>query len=458
MKRRDFLKIAAGSIAVGTVSQSSCATQSNKMPNIVMIVAHDLGQHLGCYGVETVNSDNIDRLAEKGVRFENFYSTSAVCTPGRASLLTGRYPQSNGLMGLSHSPWWWRLNKDEKHVAQYLKEAGYETYLVGFQHLGEKSDRLGYGEHLSKKCKAVETTKAFSELIKGKTAGDKPFFVKAGFKEVHRPFTNGVDVEKGLFVPGWLKDTPTMRNDLAMYQGHIKYFDERVGEIVDAVEKSDVADNTIIMLTSDHGIPYPGAKWCVRKAGFEVPFIAYLPGSVFSGGKVYKEVISNVDVLPTMLDYLGLPIPKKVEGVSLKPFLEGETAAPRKEAFAQYTPDMKRDNLSRCVITKKYHLIRYFDQGRAVAYPTDVDPVVFAAHRERCATKGTRPFFQLYDIVNDPFELNDLSSNKEFADIAKELSGRLLEWMEKVDDPLLKGPLRTPYYDKAVEDLNNSVN
>ncbi len=121
--------------------------------------------------------------------------------------------------------------------------------------------------------------------------------------------------------------------------------------------------------------------------------------------------------------------------------------------FAQYTPDMKRDNLSRCVLTERYHLIRYFDQGRTVAYPVDVDPVEFAGHRERARTAGTRPFYQLFDIRNDPYELNDIGSKEENAEIVNDLSARLLAWMREVNDSLLEGPLRTPYYDRAMKDL-----
>ena len=89
-----------------------------RRPNVLMISCHDIGQHLGCYGVESVQTGNLDKLASRGVRFANFYSTSAVCSPGRGSLHTGRYPQSNGLLGLTHAPWWWKLNGTERRSVQ----------------------------------------------------------------------------------------------------------------------------------------------------------------------------------------------------------------------------------------------------------------------------------------------------------------------------------------------------
>jgi N-sulfoglucosamine sulfohydrolase len=184
-----------------------------------------------------------------------------------------------------------------------------------------------------------------------------------------------MDITKGLFIPPWLQDTKDIRDDLAAFQATIKYFDERASEILDTLEASDIAKNTIVIMTSDHGIPYPGAKWTVRKAGIEVPLIIYQPNTIFSGGKIVNAIISNVDVLPTINEFIGIDIPDNIQGHSFIPYLKGETdTPPRTHAFSQYTPDMKRDNLSRSVINNQYHLIRYFDQGRTVEYPVTVNP------------------------------------------------------------------------------------
>ena len=423
-------------------------------PNILMITCHDIGRHLGAYGVNSVQTKHIDRLAAKGLCFENVYSTSGVCSPARGSLHTGRYPQCNGLMGLTHAPWWWALQDGERHSAELFGELDYETYLIGLNHIDQNTTRLGYDHFLSRDLRAPETVLATRELIQEAATKQRPFFAKVGFLEVHRPFTNGADSEKGVFIPPWLQETEDIRDDLADFQGTIKYFDERVGEILAALESSAVAENTLVILTSDHGIPYPGAKWTVRKAGIEVPLILYQPGTVFAGGKVCSELMSHVDVLPTVLDYLQAKIPANIQGHSFMPLLNGQSQQPpRTEAFAQYTPDMKRDNLSRSIITDCYHLIRYFDQGRAVDYPVDVHPHTFAIHEQRCKTTGPRPFAQLFDLENDPYELRDIGSEQECASIVAELSHRLLAWMEQVKDPLLEGPLRTPYYDKAMTDL-----
>ena len=431
-------------------------------PNILMITCHDIGQHIGCYGVDSVQTPNLDNLAFQGVRFENFYSTAPVCSPARGSLHIGRYPQSNGLVGLTHTPWWWTLNEHERHTAALLGDCEYDTYLVGVNHVHDAPGRLGYHHILSPERNAVETVAETRNLFQAAQSAERPFFAKVGFYEVHRPFINGRDTAKGVFVPPWLQDSQQVKDDFAAFQGTIKYFDECVGEILDALAASEIADNTLVIMTSDHGIPYPGAKWTVRKAGIEVPLIIYQPGTVFSGGKAVSQIMSNVDVLPTLLDYLGEEIPDNMQGYSFMNLIRGgATEAPRKEAFAQYTPDMKRDNTSRSIITERYHLIRYFDAGRLVDYPVDVHPQAFANHVERCRTKGkekgTRPFVQLFDITQDPYEVDDIGAKAQNKDIVLDLSRRLYAWMKNVKDPLLHGPLRTPYYDRAMADFVNAA-
>ncbi len=465
MNRKHFLRALGATtlLSSASVPPAPKAQEINQAvpvgcPNILMIVAHDLGQHLGCYGVETVQTPHIDALARQGVRFANMYATTPVCSPARGSLHTGRYPQSNGLMGLTHAPWWWSLNPEEVHTAALLRAAGYETVLAGLQHLGLPPERLGYDRVLSPKQNAKETSRAVADELRQRKKSDRPFFIKAGFTETHRPFRNGSDTSKGVFVPPYLKDTPTMRKDLADFQATIHFFDERVGEMLDALAQSDMAEDTLVVFTADHGIPYPGAKWSIRRAGITIPLILYQPGTALTGGKTIHSVISQVDVLPTLLEWIGRPVPNNIEGVSFHDYLQGKTPSPpRDAAFSQYTPDMKRDNESRSIITDRFHLIRYFDQGRAVQYPVDVDPVRFAQHMERASTNKTRPFAQLFDIKRDPYELNDLSANEHYHPIIKDLSARLMDWMRQVKDPLLKGPLQHPYYLKAMQDFQNTT-
>ena len=468
MDRRDFLKTSglfAGSSLLSALSVRTMGSQANNRPNILMITTHDLGRHLGCYGIEEVQSPHIDRLAAKGVRFANMFSTSAVCSPARGALHTGRYPQSNGLMGLTHAPWWWRFNNKVTHGASLLHQAGYDTYLCGLQHvfLKGEEEKYGYRKILTTKTDAENTVELASRFLKERRQENKPFFLKVGFFEVHRKGGSfkhrEYDPSKPVFVPKYLADTPVMREDLGRYQEEIRYFDSCVGRILNVLEASDCANNTLVIFTADHGIPYPGAKWSLRDPGIEVPLIMYWPNSCLAGGKVYKELISHVDVLPTVLDLIGVRKPTNLQGISFADFLQGKsTEKPRREIYAQFTPAMFRDNESRCIRTEHYKLTRYFHAGRCMKFPIDVDPVRFAQHTERAATTGQpRPFVQLFDIVNDPDERHDIAGKKENAAIVEALSKKLYAWMETVDDPILKGAVQSPYYRQSMEAFRKTV-
>ena len=466
MNRREFLNRSGVAVAGLGVSQimggEKAQVQSDSLSkcrgaNVLLITCHDLGRHLGCYGVETVHTENIDALAARGIRFRNYFSTDCVCSPSRGAFLTGRYPQSNGLMGLTHKPWGWSLNEDERHVAAILRDAGYETTLIGLQHVTSGDPhKLGYNNVLSKDRKAGETVRAAREFLLKAGRGDRPFYLEVGFFEVHRPFTNGKDAEKGVFIPEYLKDTPEIREDFAKFQGSIRFFDKRVGEILDALKQGPAAEKTLVVFTSDHGIPYPGAKWCLYEPGIENPLIMSQPGTALQGGRVYNQLMSNVDFLPTLLDLLGIGIPENLQGYSFKEVLEGAAAkSPRSEIFAQRTSHALRDNTSRAIRTERYKLIRYFEPGRVVEFPIDAVPQRVAEHIERPKRKpGQRPVVQLFDLKDDPHERNDLAAQPEYADMVRDLSDRLWQWAEQVGDPILKGPLVTPYYKQAMQDYN----
>ena len=425
--------------------------------NVLLITCHDIGRHLGCYGVDTVHTENLDALAASGIRFQNYFSTDCVCSPSRGGFLTGRYPQSNGLMGLTHKPWGWSLNEDERHLAAILRDAGYETTLAGLQHVTSGDPRkLGYDKVLSSDRIAGETVRAAKEFLLEASRADRPFYLEVGFFEVHRPFTQGKDTGKGVFIPHYLKDTPEIREDLARFQGTIRFFDKCVGEILDALKQSPAAEKTLVVFTSDHGIPYPGAKWCLFEPGIENPLIMSQPKTALQGGKVYRQLMSNVDFLPTLLDLLGIDIPANLQGCSFKEVLEGTTTrSPRREVFAQRTSHALRDNTSRAIRTERYKLIRYFEPGRVIEFPTDAVPQRVAGHTERPKRKsGQRPVVQLFDLKDDPHERKDLAGLPEYAEMVRDLSDRLWQWMERLGDPILKGPLVTPYYRQAIQDYH----
>ncbi|WP_435320886.1 sulfatase family protein [Haloarchaeobius sp. TZWSO28] len=416
---------------------------SKRQPHVVFITCHDLGQHIGCYGVDTVDTPNLDGLATDGRRFENAVTTTPVCSPARGSLFTGQYPQTNGLLGLTHSPWWWRLDDGIATLPELLGDAGYETHLAGLQHVAPDDDRLGFDHRHSTERDATETAAAARDIFAD--AGDRPIYAQFGFFETHRGF-NREPTDGDVFVPEYLQATDEMRTDLGRFQAEIEFLDECVGELISGLEAEGVREETIVVFVADHGIPYPGAKWWCRDPGVEIALLMDGPGPTFDGDPI-DAPISNVDVLPTVLDVLDIPVPDHVEGVSFHEYLAGETGTPpRDAAFTQYTDAGKE---ARGVVTAEYTLIRNFGPGRTVEYPVDTDPT------SRAPSLGPAtdplPYSQLYDRRSDPYNLDDIA--EERADVTAALSDRVRAWMASVDDPLLRGGIRYPYQERATRDL-----
>lgn len=418
--------------------------QSQRQPNVVLITSHDLGQHLGRYGVETVDTPNLDGLASSGRQFENAVTTSPVCSPARGSLLTGRYPQSNGLLGLTHDPWWWRLGDGEVTLPQLLGRAGYETHLAGLQHVSPDADRLGFDHRHAEEQDAAAIAAAASDIFAD--AGDQPIYAQFGFFETHRGFDREPSDADGVFVPDYLEPTEEMRADLARFQAEINYLDERVGELLAGLGEHGVREHTVVVFAVDHGIPYPGSKWRCRDPGVEIALLADGPGPAFEGDSV-DAPISNVDVLPTLFDVLDVEVPDRVEGVSFRDYLADETDdPPREAAFTQYT---SAGSESRGVVTEEHTLVRNFGASRTIDYPIDCDPTIRAPPQGPAS--DPRPYAQLYNRQRDPFNLDDVAD--EHQTVTAELSDRVRGWMAQVDDPLLRGGVRYPYHERAMKDL-----
>lgn len=302
---------------------------------------------------------------------------------------------------------------------------------IGFQHTHSEDKETG------------ESVEAAAEIFRNATA-DRPFYAQVGFTEVHTPFEQGTYREDGVYVPPYLEDTEDVREELAAFQAEINYLDDQVGEILDALEEAGHRERTVVIFAADHGIPFSGAKtWC-RRAGLETALVMDGPGSAFSERDTVKPITSSVDVFPTLGDVLDIPVPRQVQGVSFHGFLTGEVnSPPRNAAFSQFTG---AGSEARGVITDRYNLVRNFGASRTVEFP-----VSGGTQRNESTTLEPRPYAQLYDHRDDPFELTDVAEGNEEA--VKELSGRLLEWMIDVEDPILWGGITYPYHERALEDL-----
>lgn len=444
---------------------------SNK-PNVLVVTCHDLGRHLGCYGQPSVQSPNLDALAADGVRFGQAYCTAPSCSPSRAALYTGRYPHANGVLGLTHANFGWDLHPEERHLGQVLADAGYRTTLIGADHEvrhvadGPTARRIGMDE-LIRPRRGNEIADAAIERLTRFAGDNRPFYLQLGFNEPHRlsarrrdePDYMGFvgdyvepDRERGVAVPPWLRDTPGARAEAAELQGAVREADRQIGRVLDALRRLGLEERTLVVFMPDHGIALPRAKCSLYGPGIEVALIVRWPGRGWMGGRVHQELISNVDLFPTILETLGIAVAPNVQGRSVRALLDGEPYQPRDHVFAEMTYHDYYDP-RRAVRTARHNLIVNFTAAPAFMNPSQSwrprsDPVVPARPPE-----AYHPPVELFDLAADPHEQVDVAGRPEYRAVQAELLARLRAWMVETDDALLRGAVTPPMHRWALEAL-----
>lgn len=416
-----------------------------------MITCHDLGRHLGCYGIGTVRTPNLDALASEGVRFLNAFCVAPQCSPSRATLATGRYPHANGVMGLSHGPFGWELHQGERHAASFFKEHGYESHLFGLQHVTQHAERLGF-DYVHGEGFGREVADEVTSFLRG-TLPEKPLYVEVNLFEPHRPYDHGgvrPDASAGIHAPPYLPDGEAAREEVTALQGAIHEVDKAVGPVLDALEDSGLSDRTLTVFTADHGLAMPRAKCTLYDPGIEVALIVRWSGGGIGGGRILPELVSNVDVLPTLLEAAGVPVPARVQGRSFLPLLQGKGYRARDAVFAEKTFHSYYDPM-RCTRTERFKYIRNFEPSFLVEVPGDVQQgAIFRSDVGRYSTD--RPsLVELYDLQADPLERDNLASEASLGEVERELEERLWRWMEETNDPLYHGPVVSPTYRQILE-------
>ncbi len=437
-------------------------------PNILLIHCHDLGQHLGCYG-QDVETPRIDTLADEGVLFENHFTTAPQCSPSRGSLWTGLHPHANGLIGLEHSGW--KVRESITTLPQHLAQRGYTTHLFGLQHVTDDPEAFGYTDIHSEEGLKTSTTASYHDVNRAHSVSssvtqflrdspDDPFFASVGFFESHRADMGSrfgfnedqydcPDPDDVAALP-YLPDRPEIRKDIAAINGMVRAIDSAVGQIDDALDATGLQENTLILLTTEHGIAFPRAKGTCFDPGIEGVLLGRLPG-VLDGGERYDELISNVDILPTLLDLVADETPSNIAGHSVLPLVTGDDYTPRDRVFAEMTWHDRYDPV-RAIRTENYKYIRTFWHRPPIYMPNDV----FASRSGREVREeyyeGVRPYEQLYDLEEDPHEQNNLADDDDYAAVKDELNRRLVTWMDDTEDILLDGPVPPADFDEIQPD------
>lgn len=424
--------------------------------HVLMLIADDLGLTLGCYGDPVAKTPNCDKLAAKGVRFTRAYATVASCSPSRATIYSGLFTHQNGQYGLAHA-----AHKQASHpwvqsLPNLLRAAGYWTGIIAKVHVLPQSAYDWEAEIKSAGRNPVELAKKSREFI-GKRE-KRPFFLVVGFTDPHRaavgfgnePFAK--DPHRVTFdpkkvpVPAHLPDCPEVRRDLAEYYESVARFDRGVGLILQELQESGELENTLILVLSDNGIPFPGAKTTLYGAGTHLPLIVSAPGHR-EKGVANPTLASWVDLAPTVLDWTGAKGPKyALPGRSLMPLLARETPGENDAVFGSHQMhEITMYYPMRSIVTNRHKLIVNLDHKKDFPFPSDLwaSPSWQAVRKEGLKTMGKRsvdgflqrPKEELYDLSTDPDEVNNLASDPSRAEVLADLRRRLRAWQDATNDP-----------------------
>ena len=409
-------------------------------PNILYLHSHDTGRYVQPYGHQ-VPTPNIQALADQGVLFRSAFCAAPTCSASRACLLTGRYGHANGMLGLAHRGW--SLNDYSHHIVHTLREVGYTSTLIGEQHISKAPEVIGYDEVMKIPTTRVESVAPLAIEVLSRER-DRPLFLSVGFFETHREFLGPGSLRDVNYSqpPANLPDAPEVRQDIAGFKASARSLDHGVGMVLNALEASGQAANTLVIFTTDHGMPFPGAKATLYDRGLGVMLILRGPWP-FAGGRVVDGIVSHIDLFPTVTEFLELERPDWLQGVSLLPLVRGETAHVREEVFAGSTWHAAYEP-QRAIRTRRHKYIRRWgDRRTPVLANTDDGPSKELLLRGGWAEREIPPE-QLYDLLFDPNEARNLVDDPAYADVLSDLRARLDAWQHETEDPLLAGHVDPP--------------
>ena len=436
-------------------------------PNILLITSEDNGPELSCYGEPYVRTPNLDKMAEDGVRFDRAFVTQAGCSQSRSSILTGLYPHQNGQIGLA--TWDFRMyREDTPNVVRCLKQAGYRTGIIGKLHINPASAfPFDYKEiptaNFDRK-KLGRYAKLGGEFM---NASEDPFFLMVNYPDAHRPFIPQVDnLPETPLTGGDVKplaymgvDHPELRRQTAHHYNCMNRLDSLIGHLLKKLKASGKSDNTLVLYLGDHGADLLRGKRTCLESGLRIPLIASWPGRATSG-QVRQELVSTIDLFPTILEASGADAPGNLTGRSLLPLLNGKKPYWRTYVFAEWhLHGLFNFFPQRSVRGERYKLIhnlapdlenpeldfvmrRHFPKVGMSVFESS--PAIAAGYR----TLKQAPDFELYDLKSDPYEFKNLSGDKDHQPILDRLKKQLFAWQEESNDPLRHPDVLRQYIDE----------
>jgi N-sulfoglucosamine sulfohydrolase len=434
--------------------------QGSPPPNLLFILSDDHSSpYLGAYGASWMSTPNLDQFAREGMLFERAFTAAPQCVPSRTALMTGRSPVA-ARMGRFSSP----LPPDILTVPEVLRTRGYHTGVCGrYFHLDgvvnpspvtaqvyEKNQMRTWKNRIDflNISSQAATPGQFEEFLKGKPAG-RPWFFWINYNDPHHVWdadAGKVDPAK-IVVPRHLPDLPGVRGDLARYCGEVERADRSFAAAMKVLRDHGEEAGTLVIFMGDNGMAFPHGKGSLYDPGLNVPLMARWPGRIKPGRT--RTLISGEDIAATFMDAGGAATPRGVSGRSFYPLLTGGAYTSREYIFAArlhhgnsaFGPNTRADtfDLSRCVRSGRYKLI-YNLTPQMEYWPVDSgnDPgwqEILAAHQagklspehERAYFQRPRPVLELYDLEDDPAELNNLAGKPEVRDVQQTLAAALQE-------------------------------
>jgi len=442
---------------------SSTVAFAAKTPNVLLIVSEDNGPEIGCYGDAYARTPNLDRFATEGVRFENAFVPYSVCSPSRAVFLTGLYPHQNGQIGLATHKFA-MYDPATPNIASLLRNHGYQTGLIGKLHVNPESAfpfdfRAIKGANFNRKQSNADYAAAAAAFFA--SAGDKPFFLSINFPDAHLPFlreANGLPehplAENDVKPMSWVGvDSSRIREQVANYYNCLERLDDGVGQILAELENANLVEHTIVIYFGDHGAQFPRGKGTVYEGGLRVPLIVRWPGKA-TAGVVRDELVSTVDILPTVLSAVGLDAMKSLPGRALQPLLANENAPAWRRYNFGFTPGSfpRACFVQHAIRDDRFKLISspqpgtenldagtYLDERHphfVVSGATAVEQAAASDVVQKAFARWSRPpRYELYDLDTDPDEWINLAEDPQFASEKHRLIAALQQWQADTADP-----------------------
>jgi N-sulfoglucosamine sulfohydrolase len=485
--KRDLFPVLVGSVKTLLLTILTCACEclcvsAESKLNILFITLDDMNRDsVGIYGSKVKGTTpNIDKLAGEGLRFEHGHVSIAICMPTRAVWMTGRYPHNSGALGFT------KIKPDVPTLPETLRKNGFMTGILGkTEHVvpsrqkafGYRRDRSEMDNGRSQELYGKFTAE-FLGLVK---KANKPFFLMVNAHDPHRPFDNrkpadqrneageasepssGNKKKKGrrvdypapsriyqpdeIVIPGFLPDLPPIREEIAQYYSSVSRADDVVGRVLVELEEAGFAENTLVMLKSDHGIPVPFAKTNVWRHSTLTPWIVRWPGTVKPGIHETEHPVAGVDFAPTILDVLGIAPMKDMDGRSFLPVLKGKKQRGREFVYTHInTIASGRSYAMRSLQGKRYGLIwNGWHDGETTFKNESMSgltwkAMVKAAENDPVLARRVKHYlyrrpFEFYDYKKDPDALNNLIDDEEHAKLVERYGKELNKIMKKTGDP-----------------------